>query len=318
MPTLSVIIPATDRPATLDRCLAAIDASSDRPDEVIVVDAPAELSAAAARNAGARSATGDVLVFVDADVEVHADAIGRIRSVLADRAEVTAVFGSYDDEPADTSPVSAFRNLLHHHVHHDGAGPAETFWTGLGAVRRERFETVGGFDEERFVHPSIEDVELGMRLAAAGDRLLLDPSIQGTHLKRWTLRSMVHTDLFRRGIPWVTLLLRERRVPAGLNLGWRHRATALLSVVTVVALLRRRWAALLGALVVVAGLNRALYALLVRRLGAVGAVAGVPLHLLHHLTAVVAVPLGLLAGYRERRTTSPHSNSAPRATGATA
>ena len=43
-----------------------------------------------------------------------------------------------------------------------------TFWTGLGAVRRDAFLAVGGFDGARYPHPSIEDIELGRRLFAAG------------------------------------------------------------------------------------------------------------------------------------------------------
>ena len=46
----------------------------------------------------------------------------------------TAVFGSYDDEPADEGTVSAFRNLLHHHVHQSSPGPAEDI---LGRARRD-------------------------------------------------------------------------------------------------------------------------------------------------------------------------------------
>ena len=59
---------------------------------------------------------------------------------------------------------------------------------------------------------------------------MLDPAIQGTHLKAWTLRSMVRTDFARRGVPWVALLLRSGHLRSTaattLNLGWRHRASA--------------------------------------------------------------------------------------------
>ena len=210
MTTISVVVPATDRPATLPRCTAALDraAATAGPVEIVVVNGPPGLGVCAARNTGADRAGGDVLVFVDSDVEVHTDALARIRAAFADDPGLTAVFGSYDDAPPGGT-VAAFRNLLHHHVHHRGAGPASTFWSGLGAIRRDAFLAAGGFDGERFPHPSIEDVDLGARLVADGARIVLDPAIQGTHLKAWTLRSMVRTDFARRGVPWVALLLRS-------------------------------------------------------------------------------------------------------------
>lgn len=130
----------------------------------------------------------------------------RIRRALASDGELEAIFGSYDDDPVHHGLVSDFRNLLHHQVHQEGAGEAMTFWAGLGAMRRGAFQAVGGFDEQRFPHASIEDIDLGMRLVASGGRIVLDPSIQGTHLKRWTLANMVRTDFLRPGIPLGTAL----------------------------------------------------------------------------------------------------------------
>src|SRR5918994_6307154 len=68
--TLSVVIPATDGPTTLGLVSAAIDCAADPPEEVIIIESPQDLVPAAARNLGARSAQNDVIVFVDADVEV--------------------------------------------------------------------------------------------------------------------------------------------------------------------------------------------------------------------------------------------------------
>jgi GT2 family glycosyltransferase len=302
---LSVVVPATNRPSTLTRCTAALAAADHPPDEVIVVESPPSLSAAAARNLGAAQATGDIVVFVDADVEVHADAFARIRAAFAGRPDVTAVYGSYDDAPDNRGTVSAFRNLLHHHVHQAGAGPAETFWTGLGAVRRAAFLATGGFDEDRYPHPSIEDIDLGHRLTAAGAQLVLDPTIQGTHLKAWTLRSMLWTDFARRGVPWVALQLRSRRPTTALNCGWRHRlsaATCALGTVFAVLGLPLLALAALGALL---GLNRGFYALLVRQLGPAQALAGVALHGAHHLVSVAAVPVGVAAGLAAWVASSP-------------
>src|SRR6266487_5387765 len=125
--TLSVVIPATDGPSTLARCIAAIHASASAPEELIVVDSPRTAGPSEARNVGARRASGEFLVFVDADVEVHADAFARIRHAFEEDGDLVALFGSYDDDPEHNGLVSDFRNLLHHHVHQAGAGPATTF-----------------------------------------------------------------------------------------------------------------------------------------------------------------------------------------------
>jgi hypothetical protein len=298
---LSAIVPATDAPATLEQCLEAIRTAAEGPEELIVVTEPPPAGPAAARNEGASRADGDVLVFVDADVLPHADAFRRIRAAFAADPGLAAVFGSYDDDPP-AGVVAGFRNLLHHHVHQEGAGPVPTFWAGLGAIRRDVFLAAGGFDAERFPTASIEDVELGLRLSAVGERVELDPDVQGTHLKAWTLAEMVRTDFSRRGVPWVRLLADADGAGAtALNLGWRHRASAAACVAGVAALVARRPAGAALALAALVGLNASFYRLLLRRRGPAEAVAGVGLHAIHHLTAVAAVPVGLAAHLSRER-----------------
>ena len=288
-------MPATNRPSTLEHCVAAIRSAQAGPDEVIVVDEATQPGAAGARNEGARRATGDVLVFVDADVVPHEDAFARIRAAFDADPSLAGVIGSYDDDPPGRGVVAGFRNLLHHHVHQQGAGDVPTFWAGLGALRRDAFESVGGFDARRYPRASIEDVELGGRLVAGGARVVLDPALQGTHLKAWTLREMVRTDFAARGVPWVDLVLTGGTSTTMLNLGWRHRASALASVAGVAALAFRRPAVAATALGALVALNAPFYALLARRRGPLEATLGVGLHAVHHLTAVASVPAGVLA-----------------------
>jgi GT2 family glycosyltransferase len=289
---LSAIVPATNRPATLERCLAALQVASA--DEVVVVREPAGAGPALARNAGAARAAGELLVFVDADVVVHADALDRVRRAFAAQHDLVAVFGSYDDAVATRRLVAGYRNLQHHVIHQRCAGPVASFWAGLGAVRATAFNAVGGFDAARYPSPSIEDIELGGRLARLGS-IRLDPGLRGTHLKEWSLREMVVTDFARRGVPWVRLMLERRSVPRTLNLGMRERASAAAALACVVGVARRRPAVVAAGATAQVVLNRDLYAALRRGLGKRGVAAGLGLHTVHQLTAAAAVPAGVAA-----------------------
>jgi GT2 family glycosyltransferase len=292
-PTFAVVVPATNAPPTLERCVAAVRAAA--PDaEVIVEREPSGAGPAAARNAGVARTDAEVVAFVDADVVVHADALNRLRDRLAADPALAAAFGAYDDRPAAPGAVSRFRNLLHHHVHATSAGRAETFWAGLGAVRREAFDRAGGFDAEAFPGPAVEDIELGMRIRRAGGEIVLDPEVRGTHLKPWTLAEMVRTDFARRGLPWARLQLADGAASGALNLAPRHRLSALVSAAWVAALLARRGRLALAALALLAGLNARFYALLFRRGGPALLAAGLPLHVLHHLVAAAAFATALV------------------------
>lgn len=297
---LSCVIPATDQPPALTRCLAAIRDAERPPEELIVVTEPAAAGPAAARNRGSQQASGDVLVFVDSDVLVHADAFARVRAAFEHEPALAAVFGSYDDAPEAPGAVSGFRNLLHHHVHQQGAGVAGTFWAGLGAVRREAFLAAGGFDSDRYPAASIEDIELGMRLAERGGLVRLDPMLRGTHLKRWGLTQMVRTDYESRGLPWARLLLRSRQVPSTLNLGWRHRLSMIASAAAAGALAIRRPRLAGLALLSLVALNAGFYRLVWRNRGPSEGIAAVGLHALHHLTGAVSFAAAAIEALTQR------------------
>lgn len=176
--------------------------------------------AAAARMSGVERARSQILAFVDADVVVHPDALAKLVEKLAADPDIAAVFGAYDDAPSAPSVLSRFRNLLHTYFHRQGDPDAHTFWTGLGAVRRPVFDAVGGF-----VEAQLDDIKFGVRLREAGYRIALDTSIQGAHLKDWTLPLMVRTDIFMRGAPWIRLALERGFFRDDLNTSATQRAS---------------------------------------------------------------------------------------------
>ena len=116
---------------------------------------------------------------------------------------------------------------------------------------------------------------------------------------------MVRTDFISRGVPWVLLLLRHRGSTTSLNLGWRHRLSALAALGGAVALVLRRPGAVVASGLGLVALNRPFYLLLLRRRGPGEAIAGVFLHALHHLVSIAAVLAGvvlhLFDGVRRRR-----------------
>jgi glycosyltransferase involved in cell wall biosynthesis len=182
-PKISVVVPAHNAASDLELCLAAVKRSSRPFHECIVVDdastdatpqvaeragcllvrMEANSGPAAARNAGAAKATGDILFFIDSDVCVQADTLQRVADHFAADAQLDALIGSYDDQPKDPDFLSQYKNLLHHFVHQQGSDTASTFWSGCGAIRREVFLRYSGFSED-YKRPAIEDIELGYRL----------------------------------------------------------------------------------------------------------------------------------------------------------
>jgi GT2 family glycosyltransferase len=331
LPGMSVIVPAHNAESTLRACLEAVqrsdvggslwelivvdDASSDSTVAIardfahtIISTGAAPRGPAFARNRGAEAASREILVFVDSDVVVHADALRRMSERLQSDWSLVAVFGSYDDNPAERSRISQYRNLLHHYAHQESAGKVPTFWAGCGAVRKIAFNAVEGFDELRYPRPQIEDIELGYRLSQRGD-ILLDPSIQGTHHKRWTLASIIRTDLLDRAIPWTQLLL--GRGPASRSttpsLGIRAvmgTAAAGLSVAAVVLALFGGGLPMLVAAAVLGlasvWLNARFYGFLRKRGGASLALAAIPLHFFYQLLSAIALPIGFTRHLMDR------------------
>src|SRR5205823_14615127 len=114
--------------------------------------------------------------------------------------------------------------------HQSGRRDATTFWSGIGLMRADVFGQFGGYNAALFAHPSIEDVELGMRLLNAGKRIRLVPDAQGTHWKDWTLWRVWHTDVVRRALPWSRLIADGQLAEADLNLARKERMLAVLAL----------------------------------------------------------------------------------------
>lgn len=319
---VSLIVPVYRGGPDFRHCLEGIAQLSPPADEVIVAvdgeddgSGDAALAAgarvfrlgqrhgpAAARNAGARESIGNLLLFIDADTVPLPPLISQVREAFEADPGLDALIGSYDDAPGARTFLSQYRNLLHHYVHQTAKHRALTFWGACGAVRREVFFGVGGFDEAYQI-PAMEDVELGYRMARAGHRIELRKEIQVKHLKRWDVVNLLRTDIFQRALPWSRLLLREERIHSDLNLRPGSRLSAVLAWVLVFALaaspvwIEALHAAGLAALGLL-GLNAPLYRFFQQKRGWLFALGTIPWHWLYYLYGSAGFAFVLLA---ERR-----------------
>lgn len=317
---VSVIVPTIDEGEIFRRCIESLQSADPPPDEIIVVvdgEAGGQLKQtlgagvvvlytgarggpARARNLGARAAHGDLLLFVDADVTIGQSVIGDVASTFTLHPEFAALVGSYDNDPGEPNFFSQYKNLIHHFVHQRAREEGHTFWGACGAIRRHNFFEIGGFDEDYRV-PSIEDIELGIRLKAAGHRIALCKSIQVKHLKRWAPYSLFHSDFFCRAIPWTKLILRSGRLEDDLNTDRESRAKVILVYVLLAMLIISwQWPLVGGPLaaataVLLLALDVPLLRFFFARRGFVFALQTIPWTLFYYFYCGVGFTVGLMA-----------------------
>jgi len=306
---ISVIVPVHNGADFLNRSLQAIcDAKNDETEIIVVddgsTDAGGELASrytdkvlrlekksgsACARNFGAVEADGEILFFVDADVVVGRDSIEFLENFFRGEPQYAAVFGSYDDAPAETDFFSQYRNLIHHYFHQLSPAEAETFWSGCGAVRKDVFQAVNGYNGNLYSRPSIEDIEFGYRLREEGYRIRLEKNFQAKHLKKWSFRNIIRTDIFYRALPWSRLLVENRGRRHTLNADLTQKISAGAAWLTVLSVLAAAlvtreflFASLLG-LAVIFGLNWQLHKFFWRKKGPVFVVGALAMQILYYL-----------------------------------
>lgn len=310
--SISLIIPVYQADDNLKKCVKRVEQCSPPPGEIIlVVDGdtgqvlpniesvevkiirlPETGGPGKARNAGAKEASGDILLFIDADVIVPIDICNRFTTAFTSELKPDAVFGSYDDTPPETDTISQYKNLLHHFTHQHSRSDAFTFWTGCGAILKNRFNELGGFSID-YLQPSIEDIELGYRLKATDGTILLDKTIQVTHLKKWSLGNLVRTDLFLRAIPWSKLILRQGTMNNDMNISKASRMSVVVSWLLLFSLLfmfNNPSFLVLATFFffIFLFLNNEIFSFFIQKRGALFATKIIPLHILYYLISGLA------------------------------
>ncbi|MBW4650311.1 MAG: glycosyltransferase family 2 protein [Kastovskya adunca ATA6-11-RM4] len=324
-PTISVIIPVYNGGTAFRECLSKLMEAQPQPDEVIVVadgdtDDSWQLAKefgvkvlrlsvcsgpARARNVGAQAARGDILFFVDADVAICPEAIEQVAIAFSQQPDLDALIGSYDDAPGAKNFLSQYRNLFHHYTHQIASTKASTFWGACGAIRRDVFLRMGGFDE-RYRQPSVEDIELGYRLCRAGYKIQLHKGLQVKHLKRWEAISLIKTDFFKRALPWTELIWRDRLLNNDLNLRTENRISTVLVYGLMMCLIAAGWsvaflAVATGLALLLLALNAPLYRFFQSCRGKRFALRTIPWHWLYYLYSGLAFATGTVRHFQKRR-----------------
>lgn len=218
--TVSVVICTRDRPRELTSCLAALREQSRVPDEVIVVDnAPkdaaverlARASGAVyvceprpgldiARNAGARRATGDIIVYTDDDVLPHRRWLERMVCAFAD-ARIDAATGLVLPAELETEAQLHFERYWsfcrgleridfgREFFAMDRRYGCPAWEIGAGAsmaFRRSCFKTAGWFDERLDVGAAgcSGDSEYWHRILSVGGVIRYEPFAVAFHVHR--------------------------------------------------------------------------------------------------------------------------------------
>jgi GT2 family glycosyltransferase len=191
---IAVVVPTRNRPEPLQRCLAALESQSV-PVEVIVAEDRDGNGPAAARNAGARQARADLVLFTDDDCEPDHDWAARLADACP--AGAAAAGATINAEPGNA--LARTSQLLTSELQRQSLRPDGTLGfapTSNLAVDRDLFEHVP-FDQS-FPAAAGEDRDWCRRLAAAGAPLRYAPSAIVRHRQGLGLAGFVRQQ-FRYG-----------------------------------------------------------------------------------------------------------------------
>ena len=202
---------AAHRPIVVDD--ASTDGTAERVAELYpeatLVALPSNRGFSRAVNAGIAAGDGEIVVLLNNDVECRPEFVERIAAPLGDDpsvGSVAALLLQRDGERVDNLGLEIDYTLAgfprHWGERVDGGGLGGTAGLlgpvgGAGAYRREALEAVGALDEAIFGYG--EDLDLALRLRAAGWGCAAAPDAVGVHLGSASFGRHSPRQVFHRG-----------------------------------------------------------------------------------------------------------------------
>ena len=237
-PLVSVIIPVKNGSKTLNTCLNSIKRSYYQNFEIVVVDDhstdnTAEIArrfnckivqvqngsgANNARNIGANNASGDVYVFMDADIVIGRETMLGIIETLEEQY-IDAVVGIYTAKHRHESFVSQYKNLWVRYSYIKSPPAIDWLFGSISGIKREAFEKLGGFNVKLLAKHGHDDIELGKRFARADLNIVLNMDVEVEHLKQYNLISFIKNE-FHRSMGFARLAVQFRETADSFRKGF--------------------------------------------------------------------------------------------------
>jgi glycosyltransferase involved in cell wall biosynthesis len=250
---LSVIIPNRNGGATIEKCLAAVFASSHNNYEVIVIDdcstddsvekiekypcrlyrLPRHGGASQARNTGARHSRGDILFFLDADCLPTPEALRLAEESARRHGESVIIGGTYTSVAADNKFFSTFQSVYINYCESKRPQDPDYIATHAMVIHAATFRQTGGF-LEHFM-PILEDVEFSHRLRREGFRLVMEPALLVRHIFNFTLRRSL-ANAVRKSRYWTCYSLENHDLFADSGTASRELKVTVTSLATILLL----------------------------------------------------------------------------------
>ncbi|MFC1640770.1 glycosyltransferase [Patescibacteria group bacterium] len=143
---------------------------------------------ARAKNIGAKSGTGEIVVFLDDDISLPGDFISKYVAEHADSsvgAVCSKILQPSDPLPAQNDGVVGRVKPYGSIIANYGSNKRTQVDTvhGCAAYKRSVLDQVGGFEESFIGNAMREESDLSMRVKKEGYLLVFDPSNEFTHIK---------------------------------------------------------------------------------------------------------------------------------------
>lgn len=224
MATYSVVIPVLNEEEFIERCIAAIRAGLELPDEIIVVDGNSidrtrelaqsagaqvflnpHIHAAGGRNVGLENACGDVIVFTDADCVPEKSWLAEIKRAFETDPKLDGIGGPLVALPARNKLEGFWARIFLEEIMPSPKVPLRitqkvlqgAFITANCAYRKKTLMELNGFDE--WFGNQAEDVDLFWRAINHNANLLFLPSALVYHTFPHTLYGVMKKN-FRNGM----------------------------------------------------------------------------------------------------------------------